>query len=174
MIRKSRKSALEHYRRNAGGEYVYTGGYMVYEDRGKSRKRALGELWCITALGAAGNIGCGFISAPGTQNTAYVLLPLMCTVITAVACLWTLGQITSEGDPMKEYVYQDSVLKLPRRLIAGAVFSGLTAAGELLHLILSGLWGLPGLAVVALDVAALVLYFFGKSRFSALKWQKKP
>ncbi len=174
MIRKSRKTALEHYQVNAGGEYIYTGAYMAYVDQGKTRKRALLELWAIAGAMGVGAVACGCIPAPGTQNTFYVLIPLMISIITAIACLWTLGQVTGGGDPMKEYVYRDSVEKMQGRLVAAAFFAGVTAAAELLYLILSGQWCAAALAVVLLQVAVCGLGILGKRMFSGLNWQKTP
>lgn len=172
MIRKSRKSALEHYQVNAGGEYIYTGGYMAYVEQGKTRKRALLELWVIAGGMAAGAVACGCIPAPGAQNTFYVLIPLMVSIITAIACLWTLGQVTTGGDPMKEYVYRDSVLKMQGRFIAAASFAGLTVLTELLYLILSGGWGVAALAVVVLEALVCGFGILGKRLFLTLVWQK--
>ena len=172
MIRKNRKSALEHYQVNAGGEYIYTGSYMAYVDQGKPRKRALLELWAIAGGMAVGAVACGCIPAPGTQNTFYVLIPLMVSIITAIACLWTLGQVTAGGDPMKEYVYRDSVEKMQGRFVAAASFAGLTALTELLYLILSGGWGVAALAVVILEALVCGFGIHGKRLFSAIEWQK--
>lgn len=172
MIRKSRKSALEHYQVNAGGEYIYTGSYMAYVDRGKPRKRALGELWAVAGGMGIGAVVCGCIPAPGTQNTFYVLIPLMISIITAIACLWTLGQVTGGGDPMKEYVYRDSVEKMQGRFSSAAFFAGLTALAELVYLTLSSQWCAAALAVVLLQVAVCGLGIFGKRLFSTLVWQK--
>lgn len=174
MIRKSRKSDLEHYQRNAGGEYIYTGGYMAFVQENKPRKRAMGELWCVTAAMVGCAVASGCIPAPGTQNTFYVLLPLMVAIITAISCVWTLGQVTAGGDPMKEYVYRDSVLKMQGKFSAAAFFAGVTGAAELLYLVLNGQWCLPALAVVALEAAACGLCILGKRMFSGLKWQKSP
>lgn len=172
MIRKSRKSALEHYQVNAGGEYIYTGGYMAYVEQAKPRKQALTELWALAGAMGIGAVACGCIPAPGTQNTFYVLIPLMISIITAIACLWTLGQITAGGDPMKEYVYRDSVEKMQGRFSAAAFFAGLTALMELVHLLLSGGWCASALAVVLLEAAVCGLGIFGKRLFSALVWGK--
>lgn len=172
MIRKSRKTALEHYQRNAGGEYIYTGDYMAYVEEGKTRKRAMTELWTVGAGIGILTVACGCIPAPGTQNTFYVLIPLMISILTAIACLWTLIQITGGGDPMKEYVYRESVQKMQGRFTGAACFAGLTALAELVYLVLNGGWGLPAVAVVALEGLVCGLGILGKKLFSRLKWQK--
>ncbi len=171
MIRKSRKSALEHYQVNAGGEYVYTGKYLKYQNTGKSRKRALLELWGVAAAMTACVITCGCIPAPGMVNTFYVLIPLMAEIVLAVTCLWALGQITAEGDPMKEYVYEDSVKKLPGRFLATAVFAGITILTELLFLILSGGMGLLAAVVLLLQAAALALALLGRRLMGKTRWE---
>lgn len=168
MIRRSRKSALEHYQVNAGGEYVYTGKYLRYQ--GESRRRALLTLWVICVPMAAAAVACGCIPAPGMVNTFYTLLPLMVELVLAVSCLWSLGQITAGGDPMKEYVYRDSVERLPGRLTATMVFAGLTAGCELLYLIRNGGFGLEMGLVLGLQAVVFLLAMGAKSNISGMKW----
>lgn len=173
MIRKSRKSALEHYQVNAGGEYVYTGKYLRYQENGKSLKRALGELWGVCTAMVVCVIACGCIPAPGMVNTFYVLLPLMLEIILAVSCLWLLGQITAGGDPVKEYVYHDSVEKLPGRLMATMILAAATVVTELLYLILNGDFVLSAGVVLGLQVLAFVLAFGAKRSIFQMKWIEK-
>ena len=101
MIRKSRKSALENYQVNAGGEYVYTGAYISWEKGGAARKKTLRKLWAMSVVMTAGAIGSGCIPAPGLQNSFYVLLPLMVEIVLAISCLWGLGQLTAGGEKLK-------------------------------------------------------------------------
>lgn len=170
MIRKNRKSALEHYQVNAGGEYVYTGKYLRYQQQEKSRKQALTGLWALCIPMAAAAVACGCIPAPGMVNTFYVLLPLMVEIVLVISCLWSLGQITAGGDPMKEYVYRDSVEKLPGRLVAVMVFAGITTAAELLYLILEGGFGLSVGVVLGLQVLVFALAMWAKKNISQMKW----
>ncbi len=169
MIRKNRKSALEHYQVNAGGEYVYTGAWYTYLNEGKSRKQALTGLWA--AAGAAGvcSILCGCIPAPGARDTFYVVLPLMVELILSLTVLWSLGQATLGGDPMKEYTYRDSVEKLPGRFLATAVFGGITILGLLLRMILGGLAVLD-LALMGAEAANVVLSLSGRKQIRSLSW----
>ena len=75
---------------------------------------------------------------------------------------------------MKEYVYRDSVQKMQGRFTGAACFAGLTALAELVYLALNGGWGLPAVAVVALEGLVCGLGILGKKLFSGLKWQKRP
>lgn len=170
MVRKSRKSALEHYQVNAGGEYVYTGRYLKYRNEGKSRKRALAELWAVSLLMTGCTLACGCIPAPGMVNTFYVLLPLILEIILACTCIWSLGQATVEGDPMKEYVYQDSVEKLPGRFLGTAIFAAATILMELLFLLLSKEVSVLVVLVLILQVAALLLAILGRRGIRRIHW----
>ena len=156
---------------NAGGEYVYTGKYLKFQGE-KSRKRSLMELWGLTVPMAVCVIAGGCIPAPGTQNTFYVLLPMMVEIILAVSCLWLLGQVTLGGDPMKEYVYHDSAEKLPGRLLATAVFAAATALLELLYLGLNGGFGLLAGLVLGMQIMVIFLAFWGRKFAARMKWEQ--
>lgn len=172
MLGKKKKSALEQYQKNAAGEYIYTGKTLSYVDTGKSRKRAMIELGCLTGGMTLCSIGVGLFPAPGTVNTFYVLIPMILEIILSFACLWAVGQMVTGGDPMKEYVYDASVKPLPGRLMAVTLFSGLTVVCELLYLILNGGWGIPVMGVLVLELAAGVLAQVTKRTLSGLKWRE--
>lgn len=172
MIRKSRKSALEHYQVNAGGEYVYTGKYISWEKGGKERKKALGLLWGLSLLMTVGVIGAGCIPAPGLQDTFYVLLPLMVEIILAISCLWGLGQLTAGGEKLKEYVYRDSVEKLPGRYIAVVVFAAAAALMELLYLLLYGAFSVLVLLFWGMELLAVAAAMLSKTAISRLTWNE--
>lgn len=172
MLGKKKKSALEQFQKNAAGDYVYTGKHYGFVSGEKSRKRALVELWVLSGAMGACSLGAGMFPAPGTVNTFYVLIPMAAAMISAMAALWALGQLSAGGDPLKEYVYEASVVKLPGRLMAVTVFSVLMMACELLYLILNGGWGRAVIGVLVLEAAAAVLAQVTKRTFSCLEWQE--
>ena len=172
MIRKSRKKALDYYQKGADGKYVYTGGYMVWEKGGKARKATLGKLWALTvgAFGCAVAAGC--IPAPGLADSIYVIVPLVIQIILAGACIWSLWQFSDEGEQIKEYIFHDSVEKLPGRLTGALVFALLTAVLEGLYLILN-----PGFASMillfwVLEILSAGAAIWAKKIISRLEWTK--
>lgn len=172
MIRKSKKSALEQYQVNAGGEYVYTGAYISWEKGGKERKKTLIKLWGLSLAMTVGAIGAGCVPAPGLQDTFYVLLPLMVEIILAVSCLWGLGQLTAGGENLKEYVFTGTVEKLPGRYTAVVVFAAAAALLELLYLLLHGEFSMLMLLFWGLEVLSAGTAILTKKEISGLKWKK--
>lgn len=169
MIRKDRKSALSDFQKNAAGEYVYTGREYRYDASQKSRKRMLLELWGIGIVMCACILTCGCVPAPGMIDTFYVLIPFSGEIILAGCSLWALGQMC--GDPLKEYVYRDSVLKLPGRLLATAVLAVLTFGMELLYMILHHSFQPMGFLVLALQGVSAVLAVLGRSLMGKARWE---
>lgn len=174
MIRRKRRAYLDHFTKTASGEYVYAGGYYAFQDAGKSRKRALAELWICWGCATAAILAGGCIPAPGVGSCAYVLIPYVAAVIAAFSMLWAVGQLTAGGDPLREYVYRDSVEKLPRRSLATAVCALLALAGEGVYLALhsgqaGAAWGAGFLALMAVSAGAAL---WCRSAILRLKWTK--
>lgn len=138
MNRRKKHSRLEHFQRNAAGDYVYTGAYVSYASTEKSRKRLLLELWGLVAVGTACLLACGFLPVKSFNGCFYVLLPYIASLITAISCLWAVGVLTSGGDPLRQYVHDATVLKLPGRSIVSAVAALACMLGEGIYCIQNG------------------------------------
>ena len=120
MSRKNKHSKLEHFQRNAA-EYIYTGAHMTYVSEGKSRKRLLTELWGTGIGGGICLLAGGFLHIESFRGCFYVLLPYIVALVAAFSCLWTISELTSGGEPMRQYVHDATVLKLPGRAMIAAV-----------------------------------------------------
>ena len=121
MNRNKRHSKLEYFQRNAAGEYIYTGKHMSYVSTEKSRKRLLLELWGLGTAGTICLLLSGFLPLRSFRGCFYVLLPYMIALVAAISCLWTIGELTGGGDPLRQYVHDATVLKLPGRAMVSAV-----------------------------------------------------
>lgn len=171
MIRKTRKSALEHFQKNPGGEFIYTGRYYRYVEDKKPRKRMLLELWGLGLTMMACIIICGCIPAPGMIDTFCVLAPFALEIILGGMSLWALGQMTFGDYPLKEYVYQDSAAKLPGRFLATAVLGVVTLLMELLFLILHKTLAGQSLLVLVLQGGAFLLAVLGRRLAGESHWE---
>lgn len=171
MIRKDRKSALEHFQVNAAGEYIYTGRYYSYRDQALPRRTLFFRLWVLGSLMTAAILACGCLPAPGMIDTFYVLLPFSVEIILAGCSLWALGQMSFGGDPMREYVYRDSVLKLPGRLLATAILAGVTICMELLFMLLHHTFWPMSFLVLALQGVAGILAVLGRRLAGKNRWK---
>ena len=164
MSRKKKHSKLEYFQRNAAGEYIYTGKHMAYVPQGKSRKRLLGELWTLGVVGAICLLSSGFLPLGSFRGCFYVLIPYIAALLAAISCLWTISELTGGGDPLRQYVHDATVLKLPGRAMLSAVAALLCMLGEGLYCILHGIDGGAGTLAAfflleCIGAAAMVLLF---------------
>ena len=84
---------------------------------------------------AATTVAAGCVPAPGTINCFYVLMPYLGVLSAIILTCWAFGQLAGGGEPLRRYVYDRSLPKLPVRLgftVTGAV---LTLAGETFYLL---------------------------------------
>lgn len=150
MSRKKRHSRLEYFQRNAAGEYIYTGKHLTYVSTEKSRKRLLLELWGLGTAGMICLLLCGFLPLRSFRGCFYVLVPYMIALIAAFSCLWTIGELTGGGDPLRQYVHDATVLKLPGRAMVSAVAALACILGEIVSCALNGADG---------EIGALIAFF---------------
>lgn len=142
--RRGRKAYLADFQPNSRGDYEYNGALYRYTTQSKSLQKALAQLWAFEALQLICTVIAGCLPAAGMDNTFYLLLPYTATLLLAVSTCWALVRLTAGGNPLREYVYQASVKKLPLRTLLTAVFAGITAVGEILRLVLHGFDGKEG------------------------------
>ena len=153
--RKNRRAYLDDFHKDLSGQYFYDGPLYGYVENGKSRKRLLQELWglCVLMIGAV--IGVGFTPAPGVSSWAFVVLPYAVSLVGAVSVLWAMAQLATGKDPMREYVYEASVEKIPLRALLTAIAAGLSFVGEVVFVILYGAFGRGGYVALALVLMAV-------------------
>ena len=120
MKNKEKQSYLSDFKRNAEGEFVYTGKVYTLSDSALSaRNKAI----VLTALLALSVIGSGLINGAGMNNTFYVIIPYILEVSCLFAVLWNFIRFLSSGKAVKEYVFNSAAKHLPPSAAALAVFS---------------------------------------------------
>lgn len=157
--RRGRRDYLNDFRQNAAGEYLYTGEHYAFVEQGRSRRRFLTELWLLCGGALAAAVAAGCIPAAGMDGCFYVLIPYVVGLMAAVSLCWGLGRLTAGGDPLRAYVYQETVEKLPGRAALTAAAAGVTLTGTAIHLILLGFEGKFWSSVLFLVLEATVLAF---------------
>lgn len=65
-----------------------------------------------------------------------MLLPYIVALVAAFSCLWTISELTGGGEPMRQYVHDATVLKLPGRAMIAAVAAVLCILGQAIYCIL--------------------------------------
>ncbi len=116
---------------------------MRFVPKGCSRKKLLASLWAEGLLAFGLTLAGGCIPVSGLNHCFYVLIPYIAALILCGALLWAIGQLSLAGDPMREYLYQETVKSIPGRAMAAAVCSILSVVGYLLFLCLNGLQDTP-------------------------------
>lgn len=170
--KRRRRAYLDDFQINENGTYEYTGGRYVYQ--GEDFRPAKIRLGIIAGLMLLSAIMAGCFPAVGI-NTPLVLIPYAVAAGFAVASCWALIRLVQGGNPMRAYVYQESVLRLPRRALLTAVSSGASLAGELLFVIQNGYW--KGLLLAPVFPVCMVITFLTavllKTKAEDMKWTEE-
>lgn len=132
--KKNRHSYLNDFKQNENGSYDYEGAMYAFSEKKESRKQMLGKLCGLCALMVLGAVVNGFLPIPGLQGSAFVLLPFAVELVASISCCVAVGRIVLNGKTMREYVYQQTVMKLPGRSAIALFGAGAALLGELLYL----------------------------------------
>lgn len=138
---RGRAKQARYFAPSATGEYVYTGAHYTQAPGRLTWKQAMARRWAMGLAMAALVVLSGCIPVPGMTNTFYVLLPYAGELVSVCSLVWAVGRMAAGGERLREYVYEETVLRLPVRTVLAAVFSAVTAAGEGLFLALHGAEG---------------------------------
>lgn len=175
--RKPRGRAKEaaYFAPSATGEYVYTGPHYVQAPGRFTWRQAMARRWAMGLAIAAFAVLDGCIPVPGVSGTFYVLLPYAGELVAAAMLLWAVGRMAAGGERLREYVYEQTVQKLPVRIALAAAFSGLTAVGEGIFLVLNGPSG-GGAVYIAIflltQTGVLAISLIWRRFERGISWQK--
>lgn len=171
--RKDRRAYLNDFYMDAAGKYVYRGKLYRYASPSPGFRQALVRLWLLAGGALAALLVNGFVPNPALNGCFYVVIPYVAGLIAACSVVWALGRITHAGDPLRAYVYEETVQQLPVRCMIGAISSGVAAAGQLIYLLLNGFQGKVLLALVFLcfEIVACAMLYRLKKFISVLEWR---
>lgn len=157
------------------GKYAYEGRLFTFCEDKIRYPKMLFTMWTMAVLLFILTVAGGCVPAVGVGNTFYVLFPFMGQTVAAVSVLWGMFRLTEGKNPMREYIYEESVLKIPGRAAMTLFFTVLTLIGEMIYFIRHGFEGkLPGSAAfVLLEAAAAFLCLYLKKYMKALVWTQK-
>ena len=128
----SKKEYIKQFTPSVGG-YLYSGPEVFW---GETRKRTLLILNGVSVLICVLLIICGCLQGIPLNGKFYVLIPYLIEAGLQILLFYTIGRLAANGNPLKLYIYQKTVEKIPLRTLLGAIFAGVTAAGMLLLQIL--------------------------------------
>ena len=172
MKTSKRWGYLNDYKKNASGEYVYTGRIYALGDAKKYRL----TLSALTFGAAAAAVGSGCINAAGLSNTFYVILPYVGEIAAAFVLCWQTVKLLAAGRQVKAYVRDSMEKYLPPAALAMTVFPAISLICSALFMILNGTEGKPVQCAVYLAAKAVifVLGFFTRRHVKALSWTEQP
>lgn len=133
--KKGRRAYLQYFTRTLNG-YEYTGPVCRCQNQPRERKRLLRQQGGCCTVMAAATVIAGCMPAPGTSNCFYVLLPYLWVLTAVILTCWAFGQLAGGGEPMRRYVYDRSLPKLPVRLGFTMAGAALTLTGEMIYLLM--------------------------------------
>lgn len=172
--KKKRRAYLDSFRKNEEGTYDYTGSVYRFEGNDDELRCSLIKLWGLCAVLVGSLIAAGCISAPGMDNCFYMLLPYVAALMSGISVFWALCRMTSGKNPLKEYVYEASVAKLPERTVMTVFFAAVTAIGEVVYIFIHGMEGkTAGFCVfVLLESAAAGAVLVMRRTIQRMNWIK--
>ena len=171
MSKKKRQSKLDCYQRSASGEYIYTGSYMTYVEEGRSRRRLLTELWCMGAGASVCLLAGGFLPVESFTGCGYVLVPYMLALLASIAVLWHLGELTGGGEPIKTYVYEATVPRIPRLSVLSVLGAALCILGQIVRCAVNGSCTVSEILFLLLEAAGAALLLLLRRSLLRAKWR---
>lgn len=151
--RSGKRAYLNDFHQTLSGEYVYQGATYAFDGSKQQRQHLYYKLLAIGAVLTAAGVTSGCVTAPGSLNCVYVLLPYMIAFIAALSLIWALCRLWAGGSPLREYIYRATVEQFrPRALIAAAA-ACCAVLGETVYVLLHGTEGL---------VTGMILFLLGQ------------
>lgn len=155
--RRRTKAYLDDFKKTASGEYSYEGA--LYGMAEEARKKALARQWGLLCGIGALLLLCGCIPAAGMDRGFGALLPYAVSWIPFAFVCAGLYRMTAGKNPLRAYVFEASVQKLPARLKALELCAVLTIAGDGIYLVQNGFEGKLLYTVFFLLMEALIIVF---------------
>ena len=129
-----RRAYLDDFRKTQNGDYQYEGSRYACELSEKEWKKK------STAMATAGiaaillTIAAGCVPSVGLQGSIFVLLPYAVQLAAACSLAWACARLLGKEYPLREYVYQQTVCKIPLRSRVCIAVTGVSVLGELIEL----------------------------------------
>lgn len=136
MSKKNRRRGyLKYYKKNADGSYTYQGNFYQLKEQAGGLLQIKLRLWIFCGAMIAALLLPGFLNVPGLSRCAYVIIPYAAALIAGVSAGWALFRFCTEGYPVREYVYLETISRLPGRACVCALGTLLAAGGEIIFLV---------------------------------------
>ena len=121
-----------------GSEYVYRGNMYAFDGGQRERRRFLTLITLgsfVSLLTAAGQ---EVFPPVEMSDSLFTTIPWLLQMIAVCTVIWGVYKLLRGNDPMREYVYEKSVKKLPVRLLISMAASFVTFASEAIYIVIKG------------------------------------
>ncbi|MCM1251981.1 MAG: hypothetical protein NC321_04105 [Clostridium sp.] len=166
--KQDKKNYLRDYKENPDGSYVYTG--KTWSADKAARRRLLIKLWTLQIVMLSAAVLPGFVTTAGLLNTFYVIIPYVFWLMSDFVLAYTLGSMTLGGNPLKDYIYEKSVLRYPFRVMLPLAGAALTALGLIVFLLRGGKGEGKAVCFVCCIIQIIASFLAGRSGISDI-WE---
>ena len=136
--KRNPRAYLDAFEKDSEGKYFYAGEFYELQGGEEERRRKVRRLWALAVSLLAASAASCCVTAPGTADCAYVLLPSVAAFLGGVSVFWGMCRLGAGAGPVRAYAYQASVGQLPFRASCAAIGAGAAIAGELAYVLQSG------------------------------------
>lgn len=172
--KKKKRAYLDDFEKDLNGNYRYRGAHYRYAGE-IPRGKALARLWALCGGGAALTVAAGALPGATAHAPAYLLLPYMAALVLALYAVVVLARLTRGGDPMRAYIHEQTVQKLPALCAAAAVLCGAAAVGQGIAVFLGGvqlLLGTHGIFIL-FQLAGCAAFGVAAALARRMVWEKQ-
>lgn len=173
--KKGRRAYLNAFQKNETGGYTWEGDVYLWQGSADGLRRERVFLGILGAVLFAASVGAGCVTAPGALNCAYVLAPYVVSFVCSINLCWKTGRFLTAGEPVRAYVYEETVEAIPGRAVLTAAGAGLAVLGEILFVCRNGFEGKMAGFVFFLLLEGVVLAsgIIVFRRMKRMKWRRK-
>ena len=165
------RAYLNDFERDLTGKYRYTGSHYRYTGD-LPRRRMLTWMWGLSAGALVLLLAAGMMDGPGLGRCFYVLIPYAAAFVAAVSVLYTVGRLSAGGDPLREYVLEQTARRLPVRGGVTIGLSALTAVCGAVYLVLNGpTWSRAAFVLLCAGAAAAQIAQY--RLLAQMDWQRE-
>lgn len=171
--KKKKRAYLDDFEKDLNGNYRYRGAHYRYAGE-IPRGKALARLWALCGGGAALTVAAGVLPGATARAPLYLELPYMAALVLALYAVVVLVRATRGGDPMRAYIHEQTVQKLPSLCVASAVLCGVAAAGQGVALFADGgqMLGTHGVFIL-FEIAACAAFAAAAGMVKKMSWNRE-
>lgn len=172
--KKGRRAYLNNFERNADGSYEYKGDRYRLSGEEPDEKRVFIRLLTLAGVLLVLILAEGCLPVPGLMGTVYVVIPYVIQLAGAADTCMACARLVRAEYPLREYIYESAVRKLPFRSGIVGSFAAVTFLGETIFLIRNGIGG-HGKWVIAfyiLQTAGFAAAIIFRRSLGGMEWVK--